>query len=84
MIKTSKIVLMVFLLFIPMIALADGLNVKNGHYAGGPVIVIKLTEKQKERINKKYKPYSKMELTKSQQTEIVSGGGGSEIHTQNH
>ena len=72
MIKISKLVLVVFLLFIPMIALADGLNIENGRYAGGPVIVIKLTEKQKEHIDKKYKPYNKMKLTKSQQAEIAS------------
>ena len=82
MIKTSKVVLMAFFLFIPMIALADGLNIKNGHYAGGPVIVIKLTEKQEERINKKYKPYNKMKLTRSQQTEIASKAKMKEPPTQ--
>ena len=63
---------MALLLFLPMIAFADGLNINNGRYAGGPVIVIKLTEKQKERIDKKYKPYNKMKLTKRQQAEIAS------------
>lgn len=82
MIKISKLVLVAFLLFVPMIALADGLNIKNGRYAGGPVIVIKLTEKQKERIDKKYKPYNKMKLTKSQQTEIATKAKMKEPPTQ--
>jgi hypothetical protein len=71
MIKTPKLVLVALLLLVPMIAFADSLNIKNGRYAGGPVIIIKLTEKQKERIDKKYKPYYRMKLTKSQQVEIA-------------
>ncbi|RII25316.1 MAG: hypothetical protein CXR31_14050 [Geobacter sp.] len=82
MIKISKFVLVVLLLLLPMIALADSLNIKNGRYSGGPVIVIKLTEKQKERIDKKYKPYNKMKLTKSQQTEIASKAKMKEPPTQ--
>jgi len=82
MIKISKLVLVALLLFIPKIALADGLNIKNGRFAGGPVIVIKLTEKQKERIDKEYKPYDKMKLTKSQQTEIATKAKMKEPPTQ--
>jgi hypothetical protein len=41
-------------------------------YAGGPVIIIKLTEKQADQIKKNYKPYGKMKLTKRQQAEIAS------------
>lgn len=73
---------MALLLLLPVIALADSLNIKNGRYAGGPVIVIKLTEKQKKRINKKHKPYNKMKLTKGQQTEIASKAKMKEPPTQ--
>jgi hypothetical protein len=82
MIKISKHVLVALLLFVPMIALADGLNIKNGRYAGGPVISIKLTEKQMEHIDKKYKPYNKMKLTKGQQAEIASKAKMKEPPTQ--
>lgn len=72
MIKKSKSLLVIFLIFVPSIAFADSLPIKNGHYAGGPAINIKLTEKQSETIEKKYKPYNKMKLTKRQQAEIGS------------
>lgn len=72
MIKKSKNLLMALLLLLPTTTFADSLNIKDGRYAGGPVILIKLTEEQKKRIDKKYKPYNKMKLTKSQRAEIAS------------
>ena len=72
MIKTSKFLIGALLLLVPTATFADSLNIKDGRYAGGPVIIIKLTEKQKGRIEKKYKPYNKMQLTKSQRAEIAS------------
>jgi hypothetical protein len=72
MIKTSKIFLVALLLLLPTSILADSLNIKDGRYAGGSVVIIKLTEEQKSRIDKKYKPYKKMKLTKSQRAEIAS------------
>jgi hypothetical protein len=68
----AKLLLATLLLLIPLMAYADSLPIKNGRYAGDRVIVIKLTERQKEQINKKYKPYNKMKLTKRQQSEIAS------------
>lgn len=72
MIKTLKILLVALLLLLPTATFADSLNIKDGHYVGGPVILIKLTEEQNGRIDKKYKPYNKMKLTKNQRAEIAS------------
>ena len=69
--KIPRILIATFLLLFPLLVFADSLPIKDGHYAGGDVIIIKLTEKQKERIDKKYKPYNKMKLTKNQQTVIA-------------
>jgi hypothetical protein len=54
----------------PQVINADSLPIENGHYSGGPVIMIKLTEKQKSSLEKNYKPYNNMNLTKFQQKEI--------------
>jgi hypothetical protein len=70
--KTPILLLVALFLLFPPIAFADSLPIKDGRYAGGSVIVIKLTEKQKEHIKRKYKPYGKMKITKSQQAEIAS------------
>lgn len=70
------------LFFVPLLTFADSLPIKNGRYAGGPVVMITLTEKQRETIQKKYKPYIKMKLTKSQQAEIASKGNMKESPTK--
>lgn len=70
--RSATYFLTALLLLLPIIALADSMNIKNGRYAGGPVIIMKLTEKQKGRIVKKYKPYDKMKLTKTQRAEIAT------------
>jgi len=59
-------------LLVPLIVFADSLPIKGGRYSGGPVIIIKSIEKQKEKIEKRYKPYNKIKLTKRQQAEIAS------------
>jgi len=79
--KALLLILVALLPLVPLISYADSLPIKNGRYSGGPVIVIKLTEKQKENI-KKYKPYNKMKLTKNQQTEIASKANMKEPPTQ--
>jgi hypothetical protein len=52
------------------VTFADSLPIKDGHYSGGPVIAINLTEKQQNKISRNYKPYDKLSLTKSQQADI--------------
>lgn len=71
MANKMKFLLVALWLLFPMSALADSLNIKGGRYAGGPVIILKLTEKQKGLIHEKYKPYNKMKLTKVQRAEIA-------------
>jgi hypothetical protein len=52
------------------VTFADSLPIKDGHYSGGPVFTINLTEKQQNKISRNYKPYEKLSLTKSQQADI--------------
>ncbi|MBJ6752394.1 hypothetical protein [Geomonas anaerohicana] len=67
-----KFILVALCLLFPVSAFADSLNIKGGRYAGGPVIILKLTEKQRHLIDKKYKPYDKMKLTKGQRAQIAA------------
>lgn len=82
MARTSIILFAISLFLLPLIAFADSLPIKNGRYAGGPVIIIELTELQKENIEKRYKPYNKMKLTKGQQSQIAAKAKMKEPPTQ--
>jgi hypothetical protein len=45
---------------------ADGLPIKDGRYAGGPVILIRLTSSQVSQIQRHYIPWMKLDLTSDQ------------------
>jgi hypothetical protein len=49
---------------------ADGLEVKDGRYAGGPSVVIKLTPTQARLIQTAFKPGMELTLTKPQQAHL--------------
>ncbi len=50
-------------------AIADGLRIENGHYAG-EIISIKLNEKQQETIKTNYEPWGDLQLTQAQRNII--------------
>jgi hypothetical protein len=80
--RISVILFAIGLFLSTLTAFADSLPIKNGRYAGSPVIIIKLTEMQKENIEKRYKPYNKIKLTKSQQSQIAAKAKMKEPPTQ--
>jgi hypothetical protein len=52
-------------------ASADGFPLKNGRYSGrGSVLLFKLTQEQIMNVEKHYKPYLEIKLSKKQQTYI--------------
>ena len=54
----------------PLAGHADGIPIKDGRYSGGPLILIELTESQRELIKTKYSPFFAFPLTDDQKDTI--------------
>ncbi|WP_243322284.1 hypothetical protein [Geothrix sp. SG200] len=54
--------------------LADGFPLKDGRYAGGPVIEMKLTKSQAKSVSNHFEPGMLLKLTRAQQRLLKSKG----------
>jgi hypothetical protein len=70
--KLQPLILFLVLLLTHSLVLADGFPVKDGRYAGGAVVLLKLTEVQSEQIRNKFISGMVIQLTKDQQEQIKS------------
>jgi len=51
----------------PLSLLADGMNIKNGRFASGPVIELRLSPSQSKLVQRQYKAWMTIELNVEQQ-----------------
>ncbi len=70
--RNHLITVLLLLLFLsaPLCLYADGFALKDGRYAGGPVVQIKLTKIQNNLVSNNFKSGRVIKLTKLQQTKI--------------
>ena len=72
--KFYQLILALCLLISSSALQADGFPLKNGRYAGGPVIQLKLTRAQTEMAQNHFESGMTIKLTKAQQSKVKAQG----------